>query len=117
MLAMRRAVDRDAGARLWETVSGRVEPGEEPLAAVRREVIEETGLEVEVDPRPVDVYAAKRGAQPMTVIVYRARYVAGQVRRSAEHDAFAWCTVEELARRTTLDRLVVAVRRALELPG
>jgi len=31
------------GASLWELVAGRIDPGESPLAAARRELLEETG--------------------------------------------------------------------------
>jgi 8-oxo-dGTP pyrophosphatase MutT (NUDIX family) len=112
ILAMRRAPDAEAGAGLWETVSGRVEPGEEPLDAVAREIGEETGLEVLIDPRPVDAYAAQRAGSPMTVIVFRADWVSGEVRRSAEHDDHVWLTPEQFAQRTTLHRLAHAVHRA-----
>jgi ADP-ribose pyrophosphatase YjhB (NUDIX family) len=37
----------DPGADLWDLLGGFVEEGEEPLAALRREVAEETGLEIE----------------------------------------------------------------------
>lgn len=114
VLAMRRASTKDAGAGLWETLSGRVEVGEEPLDAVVREIEEECGLEVRVDPRPVDVYAARRGAAPMIVIVYRADWLAGEVRRSDEHDDHAWWTPAELRERSTLTRLVDAVDVAAE---
>jgi 8-oxo-dGTP diphosphatase len=112
VLAMRRASGRDAGAGLWETISGRIAAGEDPLAAITREVREECGLEVRIDPRPVEAYAARRGDRPMTVIFFRGEHVAGEVVRSDEHDDHAWLTVEELAARTTLVRLVEAVRRA-----
>lgn len=39
---------RPPGMGLWSVPGGRVEPGESLIAAVRREVREETGLEVEV---------------------------------------------------------------------
>lgn len=110
VLAMRRAATKDAGPGLWETLSGRVEPGEEPLAAVRREILEETGLTVEVEERPLDAYVATRLGVPMVVVVYRARWRAGEVRRSDEHDAHAWLTAEEFAARSSLARLVAAVR-------
>lgn len=112
LLAMRRSADADAGAGLWETISGRVEQDEEPLHAVMREIAEESGLEVTIEPRPIDAYAARRGDLPMTVIVYRADWVSGDVQRSEEHDDHAWCTPEEFAGRSTLHRLAQAVRRA-----
>jgi 8-oxo-dGTP pyrophosphatase MutT (NUDIX family) len=112
VLAMRRAPHKDAGAGLWETISGRVEPGEEPLDAIAREIHEETGLEVELDPRPIDAYAARRNEHPMCVIVYRATRTGGEVVRSHEHDDHAWLTPHELRARTPFARLCDAVERA-----
>ncbi len=114
VLAMRRALTKDAGAGLWETLSGRVRRGEDPLSAVEREIVEESGLEVHVDPRPVDAYAARRGETPMVVLVYRADWIAGEVQRSDEHDAHAWWTPADFSRHTTLARLATAVHRAAE---
>lgn len=111
LLALRRSAGR-IGAGLWETVSGRVHPGEEPLSALEREIVEETGLAVRVSARPVDAYAAQRGSEPMVVLIYRADFVAGEVRRSEEHDAHAWLEVDAFAQRTTLARLALAARRA-----
>jgi 8-oxo-dGTP diphosphatase len=116
VLAMRRAASKDAGAGLWETISGRIASGEDPLAAIVREVAEECGLQIEIDPRPVEAYAAMRGQEPMTVIFFRGRHVGGEVVRSDEHDDHAWLTLDELTERSTLVRLVQAVRRAAGLP-
>jgi len=98
---------------LWETISGRVERDEDPLDAVRREIAEESGLEVRIDPRPITAYAARRADVPMLVIVYRAEHVAGEVVRSDEHDEHAWLTADELAERSPLAKLVAAVRACL----
>lgn len=115
VLAMRRSASKDAGAGLWETLSGRVEPDEQPLDALAREIEEECGLEVRVDPRPIDAYVARRNQAPMLVLVYRAEWVSGEVRRSDEHDAHAWWTPAELRRETSLARLADAVDRAASL--
>lgn len=115
VLAMRRSASKDAGAGLWETLSGRVEPDEQPLDALAREIEEECGLEVRVDDRPVDAYVARRNETPMLVLVYRAEWVSGEVRRSDEHDAHAWWTPAELRRETSLVRLADAVDRAAAL--
>lgn len=115
VLALRRAATKDAGAGLWETGSGRVDAAsrEQPLAAIERELSEETGLEVRVDPRPIDAYVAMRGTRPMAVVFYRAEWIAGEVVRSDEHDAHAWWTPAEVLASAMPQRLVEAVRRAL----
>ncbi len=112
VLGMRRAADKDAGAGLWETPSGRVEAGEQPLDAVRREAREETGLALRFDPRPIDALQTRRGEAPMVVVYYRAEWVGGEVVQSAEHDMHAWMTPDEFAARTTLGALAAVVRRA-----
>jgi 8-oxo-dGTP diphosphatase len=109
VLAMRRASTKDAGAGLWETLSGRVLLGEEPLESVKREILEESSLTVEVEPQPFTAYQAKRKDLPMMVIVYMARYVSGEVILSEEHDAYAWLTPAEFAERSTLTKLVETV--------
>ena len=47
LLLVRRAHEPSAG--LWSVPGGKVEPGEDDVAAVVREVSEETGLDVRVD--------------------------------------------------------------------
>jgi 8-oxo-dGTP diphosphatase len=112
ILAMRRAPHK-VGAGLWETTSGRVQRGEDPQVAIGREIVEETGLEVRLDPRPIDTYSAQRGGEPMIVIVYSAEHLRGEVRVSDEHDEYAWLSGDEFAERSSLKALVSAVRFAL----
>lgn len=101
VLAMRRSQQKDAGPGLWEAVSGRVEKGEEPFYAAHREVLEETGLKVSLDPRPITTYAATRLTQPMVVIVYRGESSNTIVRRSEEHDAHEWLTPECFSKKNS----------------
>ena len=110
MLSMCRARDREAGPGLWEGVSGRVRAGEDPIAAARREVIEETGLKVRVQEQPIAAYAALRRGEPMTVIVFYAEHLQGEVVLSEEHDAYRWCAFEELSRLGVPGPLVEAAR-------
>jgi 8-oxo-dGTP diphosphatase len=116
VLAMRRGPENLAGPGLWETLSGRIEQGEEPIETLVREIAEECALEVEVETRPFDAYAASRRGHPMIVLVYRARYLGGEVAISDEHDVFAWLTADEFAARSTLAPLVATVRKALRDP-
>ncbi len=116
VLALRRAADNLAGPGLWETLSGRIEHGEEPLAALAREIAEESALTVEIEPRPFAAYAARRRGLPMIVIVYRARHVGGEVQISPEHDDYAWLTADEFRARSSLMPLVTVVEQALASP-
>lgn len=112
MLCMCRAARNDAAPGLWEGVSGRARAGEHPLEAACREVAEETGLRARVDPRPVAAYAASRRAEPMTVIVFRADHLAGEVVLSGEHDAYRWCELSELIELGVPPQLLEAARKA-----
>ena len=97
VLAMRRASTVEAGSGLWEGISGRVRPDVDPHSAAQREVDEESGLRVEIEERPIAVYAARRRDEPMTVIVFRALHISGDVTLSVEHDAYRWCLAAEFA--------------------
>jgi 8-oxo-dGTP diphosphatase len=112
MLSMCRALSDDAAPGLWEAVSGRVRAGEDPVEAARREVLEETGLRVRVEARPVAAYAAARRGEPMTVIVFGAEHEEGEVALSEEHQAYRWCDLSELSGLGVPGRLVEAARQA-----
>jgi len=117
ILTMRRARSSEAAPAIWESVSGRVEPGEDPRAAAQREAHEETGLGVRVGEAPVDAYAMERRGRPMVVVVYRGDAPAdGEVTRCDEHDAHEWLPFDEATARMP-DRLALAAWRAIGPAG
>jgi ADP-ribose pyrophosphatase YjhB (NUDIX family) len=80
--------------RGWELPGGTLEEGELPEEALRREVREETGLEVEVL-RHVGDYV-REGFRPHTARVYCCRPTGGALRTSDETRALRYAPPDDL---------------------
>ncbi len=85
------------GAGKWNGPGGKMEPGESPLDSVRREVLEETGLEL-VDPRftgVLDFFFDQRERPDWRVYVFKATSYRGEPRGGGEGE-LAWFPVEDI---------------------
>ncbi|MFM9368802.1 NUDIX hydrolase [Streptomyces sp. Da 82-17] len=91
LLAIRRA---DNGN--WELPGGVLELNETPEAGAAREVLEETGIQVEVD-ELTGVY--KNTARGIVALVFRCKPSGGTERTSDESTAVAWLTPDEITAR------------------
>ncbi|MFZ3497401.1 NUDIX hydrolase [Streptomyces sp. 5.8] len=91
LLAIRRA---DNGH--WELPGGVLELIEAPEDGVRREVLEETGIQVEVD-RLTGVY--KNMTRGIVALVFRCKPSGGTERTSEESTSVAWLSPEEITAR------------------
>jgi 8-oxo-dGTP pyrophosphatase MutT (NUDIX family) len=74
--------------RGWELPGGAALAGESGEDAVRREIVEETGLRVAVERRVGDY--VRTGFRPHTARVYACRYVSGEPRASSETLTVGW---------------------------
>lgn len=77
----------------WGLPTGFLEHGEQPDAALHREVLEETGLDIRLTTL-YEVYVDT--SRPLLDVVYRGRHLAGSFRASAEIDEARFCSVTEL---------------------
>jgi 8-oxo-dGTP diphosphatase len=81
----------------WEFPGGKVEPGESPEQALRREIDEELGTQVEIAAAlPISYHTYERGEVEM--IPFVCNIASGsQAPQPNEHAALVWALPEEIA--------------------
>jgi ADP-ribose pyrophosphatase YjhB (NUDIX family) len=103
VLLARRAHEPDAGR--WDLLGGFLDEGERPLDGLRRELHEETGLEI--DPGEflgsyVDSYGDGPLATSVLNLVWEARIVAGDARPADDVSELRWFELDALPPREEL---------------
>lgn len=86
---------------IWEDLGGRIKQFEEPEDALRREVKEETGLEIEIlKPLAIfhDYYGERTAENELLIITYWCKAKSDQVVLSDEHTEYRWVSPEEALR-------------------
>jgi ADP-ribose pyrophosphatase YjhB (NUDIX family) len=92
VLLVRRAMNPERGK--WALPAGYVDYGEDPRESARREVLEETGLEIEIT-RLISVEGSSGTFGASIVIVYAASVVNGAARPQDDVDAVLWLSASD----------------------
>jgi len=92
VLITRRAAD-EKHAGWWEFPGGKVEDGESPEVCLRRELMEELGVDAHIgDLLTESIFRYETGA--IRLLAYRAEIVSGEIRLSV-HDEFQWVSAAD----------------------
>jgi 8-oxo-dGTP diphosphatase len=93
VLLARRQPGKHMGGR-WEFPGGKMKPGETPEECLRRELIEELGIECEVGELLGSTVFHQRGIH-LKILLYRARILSGTP-KLYEHEELRWVLPEQI---------------------
>lgn len=96
ILIVKRAPNDQVGANTWEFAGGKLEFGEGLEVALKREILEEVGLQVTAEKI---LYASTFQTDPfrqVVIIVYLCHALDKEVVLSKEHSEYLWVSKEEL---------------------
>jgi 8-oxo-dGTP diphosphatase len=110
LIARRKAADRFGG--LWEFPGGKLEPGEAPEAGLRREILEELGVETRVGGF-IGAFPYDSSWLSIELLAYRVSIKRGEL-RPIDHDEIVWARPGDLPgyEFTEPDRPLVALLAA-----
>jgi 8-oxo-dGTP diphosphatase len=111
ILVLKRSNKDDHKPGVWETVGGGMDREETPQAALKREVLEETGLEVTLV-EPFNVFAFKKDTVEFKVgITFLCEYLSGDVVLSDEHNEYRWINPKEFSEMESVPSLHAEIAR------
>lgn len=103
-LLLRRSLKKYPGVHgAWDIVGGRIDVGSTLLENLKREVREETGLELSDSPKLVSAQDILRIPGRHVVRLTYTANIDGEPKITDDHEEFRWFTLEELKDLDDLD--------------
>lgn len=105
VLIVKRSADEEIGRDSWETVGGKIEFGEDLEASLKREIREETGLNITVEQLLFATTFKTDPKRQVVILSYLCKSSIKQVVLSPEHSDYLWADAEQL--RTHLPQVIL----------
>ena len=97
-LIIQRSYTEPTGSGTWEFAGGKLEFGEDLEAGLKREIMEEVGLEVKVERLLyASTFQSKENRQTV-ILSYLCHSFSDQVVLSEEHDSYQWADKKTMRR-------------------
>jgi len=117
ILIIKRGPDEDCSKNEWDIPGGKFDFGETPLKCLKREVKEETNLEIYDDFQPVRVWSffKNNGKTQVIGITVLCKHKYGEVKLSDEHTDFKWINPSEIGEYNIHDGIEEDVKATIKL--
>jgi 8-oxo-dGTP diphosphatase len=102
VLITKRTAEEKYGAGIWEIPGGKLEFGEDLVDALKREILEETGLKVDVKELLLASTYKTDDHRQVVILNYVSNSITNTVKLSKEHSDYMW------AGQNTMRRLLPA---------
>ena len=94
ILLVKRSDDDVHKPGVWEVPGGRLDHGENPFEGLKRETLEETGIDIDVrNPLRIHHFTREDGGK-ITMITFYCRTRSKDVKLSDEHTDFIWIDID-----------------------
>jgi len=115
ILVLKRNNRDDHKPGIWETVGGGMDQKETPQKELVREILEETGLTIEVE-TPFNVFTFIKDTGEFKVgITFLCKYIDGEVVLSDEHSEYRWIDPKEFSQLESIPSLYEEIARYASL--
>jgi 8-oxo-dGTP pyrophosphatase MutT (NUDIX family) len=91
ILLLKRSTASRYGPGLWGFPAGHIEVGESPLECAERELIEEIGADISVEPvKQLDPVRDEISGKIYEFYLFHLRWLDGKIKLNHEHTDYAW---------------------------